>query len=59
MPSMEKDKGREEAEESRRERSGTCGQAMRSTARKGRSIEKKSGAHLMTEDVGVLQRGHP
>jgi len=56
---MEKDEGREEAEESRKERSGTCGQAMRSTARKGRSIEKKSGAHLMTEDIGVLQRGHP
>jgi len=56
---MKKDEGREEAEESRKERSGTCGQATRSTARKGRSIEKKSGTHLTTEDVGVLQRGHP
>jgi len=56
---MKKNKGREEAEESRKGRGGMCGQAARSAARKRRSMEEKSGACLTTEGTEVLQRGHP
>jgi len=59
VSTIEKNKEREEAEEGKRERGSTHGQAARSAARKGRSMEKKSGARLMTEDTGVLWRRHP
>jgi len=55
---MDKNKGREEAEESRRGRGGVCGQVARSAARKGQSMEKKSGACLTMESAGALQRRH-
>jgi len=32
---------------------------MKSAVRKEKSMEEKSGAYLMTEGTGVLQREHP
>jgi len=49
---------RKKAEKDRERRSGMHAQAMRSTARKRRSMEKKSGTCLMTEGAGTLQREH-
>jgi len=44
-----------EVEESRGGRGSVHGQATRSAARK---VKEKPGAHLMTEDAGIMWRRH-
>jgi len=54
MPCKGKSAGRRKKVENKGRRSGTCGQATRSAARKRRGIKEKSNARPIMESTGTL-----